>query len=89
MKKLKIFLFISLAIAFFLITIYLFFYFLEMKVQGEYKKYDSGVTIEANNLSNKTLPDLKFLYTDSTEGYNLNKTHEPEYFYRLMDSINR
>ncbi len=38
-----------------------------MKVQGEYRKYDSGVTIEVNNLSNKALPDLKFLYSNSTE----------------------
>lgn len=44
------------------ICVYLFFYIWEMIDQGEYRKYDNGVTIEVNNLSNQSLSDLIFSY---------------------------
>jgi len=43
--------------------IYLLFYAWEMKDQGKYRKYDKGVTIEVNNLSNQSLPELIFSYS--------------------------
>lgn len=63
MKKRYIALLIILAIVMNVICVYLFFYFWEMKAQGEYRKYDKGVTIEVNNLSNQSLPDLLFSYS--------------------------
>lgn len=63
LKKRYIALLIALAIVMNVIVLYLFFLFLEMKNQGEYWKYDKGVTIEVNNLSNQTLTDLNFSYS--------------------------
>ncbi|MFB5089777.1 hypothetical protein PGC35_21810 [Psychrobacillus sp. PGGUH221] len=63
MKKRYIALLIAFAIVMKVICVYLFFFFWEMKVQGEYRKYDKGVTIEVNNLSNQSLPDLIFSYS--------------------------
>ena len=75
MKKTKIFLYISLGIA---VSIYLLFYLLEWSLQGEYMKYDSGITIEVNNLSNQHLPDLKFSYSgNQTEEIGTIKSLKP------------
>lgn len=52
-------------ISIFLMFIYLLFFYDDSP--DEYKKYDRGVTIEVNNMSNQTLPKLNFLYTDDIE----------------------
>ncbi|MDF2066645.1 hypothetical protein [Bacillus sp. Cr_A10] len=42
-----------------------------------YKKYDSGITIEVNNLSNQHLPDLKFSYSGNPEEIGTIKSLKP------------
>lgn len=69
LKKRYIALLIALAIVMNVIVLYLFFLFLEMKNQGEYWKYDKGVTIEVNNLSNQSLPNLIFSYSVNKTDY--------------------
>ncbi|MGE7979187.1 hypothetical protein [Psychrobacillus sp. NPDC093200] len=63
MKKRNIALFIALAVVMNVICVYLFFYIWEMIDQGEYRKYDNGVTIEVNNFSDQNLSDLIFSYS--------------------------
>ena len=46
-----------------LIFIYYVLYTWEVESQGEFKDYEKGVTIEVNNLSNQSLPDLIFSYS--------------------------
>ena len=53
----------TLPIAAILIFIYYVLYTWEMENQGEFKDYDRGVTIEVNNLSSHSLPDLIFSYS--------------------------
>jgi len=45
------------------ISAYFLFSFIEFIWQGEYRNYEQGVTIEVNNLSNQSLPSLKFSYS--------------------------
>ncbi|MER2172603.1 MAG: hypothetical protein ABS938_18460 [Psychrobacillus psychrodurans] len=54
---------ITLAVVMNVICVWLFFTLGEMIAQGEYRKYNKGVTIEVNNLSNQSLPDLIFSYS--------------------------
>ncbi|MFJ5770128.1 hypothetical protein [Psychrobacillus sp. NPDC093180] len=56
-----------LAIIFTILPIYLLFFLDE--TPDEYKKYDKGITIEVNNLSNKILPDLKFSYSGNRSDF--------------------
>ncbi|MBD7942542.1 hypothetical protein H9650_00265 [Psychrobacillus sp. Sa2BUA9] len=70
MKSHKLIILIMSVISIFLISIFLMFIYLLFFYDDspdEYKKYDRGVTIEVNNMSNQTLPELNFLYTDDIE----------------------
>ncbi|MEK5146733.1 hypothetical protein MKX53_06800 [Psychrobacillus sp. FSL K6-4615] len=65
MKKYKTLLFVLIGIiclSILMFLIYLFLSFLGTLGQGEYKKYNSGVTIEVNNLNNESISNLKFTY---------------------------
>ena len=63
MKKRYIALLIALPIVSFVLFIYYFLFIWEIEDLGEYRNYDKGVTIEVNNLSNQSLPDLIFSYS--------------------------
>lgn len=52
---------------FIILPIYLLF-FLDGS-PDEYKKYDKGVTIEVNNFSDQSLPDLQFSYSGNMIDY--------------------
>ncbi|NME06546.1 hypothetical protein [Psychrobacillus sp. BL-248-WT-3] len=54
-----------LAILLIILPIYLLF-FLDGS-PDEYKKYDKGITIEVNNLSNQSLPDLTFSHNGNRD----------------------